>query len=65
MRWENLEWELFAGAGPEVEKKDMRVVPISVMLGIDNSLDDILKLSPGKGIWREDKNDDWHLIRVI
>jgi len=32
MRWELNEWELFAGAGPEVIKKDIRVVPLSTMI---------------------------------
>ncbi len=59
MRWEELEWEMFAGPGPDVEKEDIRVVPIAVMLGIDNTLNKVLTLEVGKGIWRKNHTDEW------
>lgn len=60
MRWENDVWEAFAGAGPEVEEKDTRVVSIGTMLEIDPSLKPILDLEIGKGIWRDNTELIWH-----
>lgn len=60
MRWEDDEWEIFAGAGPDVQKKDIRVVPIGVLLGIDKSLHDITSLEIGKGVWRDSKEQVWN-----
>ena len=59
MRWEESEWEMFAGAGPEVAKEDVRVVPISTLLAIDSSLAEALNLEIGKGIWRENFDSKW------
>lgn len=60
MRWENDEWEMFAGAGPDVDKADIRVVPLGTMLGIDNTLIPAMTLEVNKGLWREDKASDWN-----
>ena len=59
MRWELDEWEMFAGSGPDVEKKDMRVVSLGTMLGIDNTLLPAIDLEVGKGLWRTDKESEW------
>lgn len=59
MRWEEDEWEMFAGAGPDVEKKDIRVVSLGTMLGIDNTLLPAVDLEIGKGLWRTDKDSEW------
>jgi hypothetical protein len=59
MRWEQGEWEMFAGPGPEVQKKDIRVVPLGTILGIDNTLLPVVNLEIGKGLWRTDKDSDW------
>lgn len=59
MRWESDEWEMFAGPGPDVEKDQIRVVPLGVMIGIDSTLTKSLELEIGKGIWRDDKSDKW------
>lgn len=59
MRWEENEWEMFAGAGPEVPKEDMRVVPLGTMLGIDKMLLPAIKLKIGKGLWREGVGLQW------
>ena len=60
MRWELEEWEMFAGSGPDVDKKDIRIVPIGVLLGIDNSLITALDLEIGKGLWRENSGNKWN-----
>ncbi len=60
MRWEEDEFEMFAGAGPDVEKEDIRIAPIGTILGIDSSISPALKLTIGKGIWREKKDKEWN-----
>jgi Domain of unknown function (DUF4262) len=59
MRWEEDEWELFAGAGPDVPKEQRRVVPLGVLLARDKSLDSVVSLPIGKGLWR-DAVSEWH-----
>lgn len=59
MRWEKDEWELFAGAGPAISKAELRVVPIRVLLAVDESLTPIVNLPIGSGIWR-DAGSEWH-----
>jgi hypothetical protein len=60
MRWETDEWEMFSGAGPEIEKDQIRVVPLGLMLGIDRSLEAALNVPVGKGLWREAPTDKWN-----
>lgn len=60
MRWEREEWEMFSGAGPEVDEKDLRVVPIGTLLGIDSSLLPALLLEVKKGMWREGISHGWN-----
>jgi len=60
MRWEGDEWEMFAGAGPDVQKKDMRVVSLGTIIGIDKSLLPALSLNIGKGLWRDSVDSDWN-----
>lgn len=59
MRWEEDEWEMFAGSGPDVEKNDMRVVSLGTILGIDSTLLPAVDLKIGKGLRRTDRNSDW------
>jgi len=59
-RWEEGEWEMFAGAGPDVADDDARVVPLGCLLAADPSLAASVKLEIGKGLWREDGDGDWH-----
>jgi hypothetical protein len=59
MRWEQDEWEMFAGAGPDVEEKDIRVASIGTIIGIDKSLFPALNLDIGKGLWRNSHDSDW------
>jgi len=59
MRWEENEFELFSGAGPDVRPEDARVIPISTLLGSDPSLRNVMKLTVGKGIWRDPVELEW------
>ncbi len=58
-RWEENEWEMFAGAGPDVEEEDIRIVPFGTLLGIDPSLETSINLEIGKGLWRDSKDHEW------
>jgi len=61
MRWEADEWEMFAGAGPDVTKDDMRVVPLGTLMAADESLIPVMDLSKGEGLWRDpDLGSEWH-----
>jgi len=59
-RWEDDEWELFAGPGPDVPQSEMRVVPIGTLLGADKSLARIIELPVGKALWRDPIEMQWH-----
>jgi Domain of unknown function (DUF4262) len=59
MRWEEDEWEIFAGAGPDVPQEERRVVPLGVLLGADESLLPATNLTVGTGLWRNDVSE-WH-----
>jgi len=59
MRWEEDEWEMFAGPGPEVQKEDTRIVSLGTILGIDNTLLPAFDLETGKGLWRADRESEW------
>lgn len=58
-RWKVDEWEMFAGAGPDIEEKDIRIVPLGTMLGIDKTIEASLDLEIGKGIWRDSTYSGW------
>jgi hypothetical protein len=58
-RWEEDEWELFAGAGPDVPKDEMRMVALGTLLAADPSLERVVSLTIGTGLWRDD-GSDWH-----
>jgi hypothetical protein len=60
VRLANDEWEMFAGSGPEAQEKDMRVVSLATMLGIDKSILPATKLEIGKGLWRDSSDSDWN-----
>jgi hypothetical protein len=60
MRWEQDEWEAFVGPGPDVRKEDIRVVSVGTLLGIDASLEPILTLPVGNGLWRDSADLTWH-----
>lgn len=58
-RWEEDEWEIFAGTGPDIPKDKIRVVPLETLLASDMSLHPVLDLPIGEGFWRN-ANSDWH-----
>lgn len=60
MRWEEDEWEMFAGSNEDLDEEDIRVVPIGLLLTSDKSLLPALDLDINKGLWRENKNDEWN-----
>jgi hypothetical protein len=60
MRWEEAEWEIFAGAGPDIPKIEMRIVPLGMLLRIDASLDVAVHLAIGQGLWRDAVTLDWN-----
>ncbi|MGB6725831.1 MAG: DUF4262 domain-containing protein, partial [Terracidiphilus sp.] len=59
-RWEEDYWELFAGDGPDVPDEEKRVVGLGMLLAADPSLNAVLDLGLGDGIWRED-TFEWHI----
>lgn len=60
MRWGDDEWEMFAGAGPDIPKEEIRVVPLGTLLSIDISLSSALSLKIEKGIWRDPVVLEWN-----
>jgi len=58
-RWEEDGWELFAGAGSDVAKDEMRVVALGTLLAADPSLEPVASLTVGTGVWR-DEVSEWH-----
>ncbi len=62
MRWEEDEWEIFAGAGPDVPKDEVRVVPVGSLVAVDESLVPVVHLPAGEGLWR-DAGSEWHRWR--
>lgn len=59
MRWEADNWEIFAGAAPDIPKAEMRIVPLGTLLGMDASLEVVIDLEVGKGVWRDSLVLDW------
>jgi hypothetical protein len=59
-RWEDDEWEVFAGYGPDLPKNQMREVPLGTLLAVDESLVPVIHLAIGEGIVREvDPVSEW------
>jgi hypothetical protein len=61
MRWEETEWEMFAGPGPEVTDEQARVVPLGTMLGGDATLEVAITRPVGEGCYRRDRTTEWHV----
>jgi hypothetical protein len=63
-RWEQNEWEMFAGAGTDVADEDMRIVSVGALVAVDPTLAPALALGIGHGIWRDSESDsswsEWH-----
>lgn len=60
-RWEEDQWELFSGAGPDVPRENIRVVPLGTLLAVDESLSAITNLKVGRALWRDSTELEWHL----
>lgn len=58
-KWEDHVWEMFSGPGPDIEKEDIRIVPLGTILGIDATLKPISNLIVGQGLWRDNKDSSW------
>ena len=58
-RWEENEWELFAGAGPDVDKADVRIVPLGTLIGADSSLEAAAGLDVGQALRRDPDDLEW------
>ena len=52
-RWEDDEWEMFHGSGPDTPEADVRFVPLATLLGFDPTLDAVARLDVGRAIQRE------------
>ena len=57
-RWEEDQWELFAGAGPDIPDHERRVVPLGMLLEADRSLSVVVNLKIGAGV-RRDEVSEW------
>lgn len=58
VRWEDEVWEVFSRPGPEIEKSDVRIVPLSVILS-DQSNVSLMYLDIGGALWRASGDTDW------
>ena len=58
-RWEDHVWEMFSGPGPDVKEEDIKIVPLGTILGIDDTLQPIVSLLIGEGLWRDSKDSSW------
>lgn len=60
VRWEVGAWEIFSGAGPDVVEADMRCVPLALLLAVDPTLEVVVDLKIGEGVWRTYEDQVWH-----
>ncbi len=58
-RWEPDQWELYSGAGPEVPRDQIRIVPLATLVGFDPSLDAAVRLDVGRALWRDGNGGPW------
>jgi hypothetical protein len=59
MRWEEDQWEIFSGSGPEIPESERRVVPLGILLEADKSLLPALELRLETGFWRDKGESEW------
>lgn len=60
MRWEENEWEMFAGNGEDIPKENLRAIPLGTILGIDPTLIPAIELPLEKGMWRDEEVLEWN-----
>ncbi len=58
VRWEVDNWEVFSKPGPEVEKSEIRIVPLSVILG-DSTNIPLVHMDTGGALWRASGDGAW------
>jgi len=59
-RWEEDEWEICAGAAPDVPEGEMRVVPLGTLIAADESLLPVVNPAIDEGLWRDpDPDSEW------
>ena len=64
MRWDENEWEMFAGPGSNVTSDDMRVVALGTLVAVDKSLVPVVNLATEEGLWRDlEPDSEWHPCR--
>jgi hypothetical protein len=60
MRWEEDEWEIFVGDGPDIPKDELRVVSLGSLVAMDDSLVPVVHLTIGEGLLRDpDADSEW------
>lgn len=59
-RWEQDEWELFAGPGSQVPKSEARIVPFATLYAVDPTLISAASLPVGSALWRNPSELEWH-----
>lgn len=52
-RWEEDDWELFSGPGPDFGQDEVRVVPLGLLLAYDPSLEPVARLGIGEAAQRD------------
>lgn len=60
VRWEKDQWEMFAGAGPDIPEAERRVAMLGSLLAADDSLRPVVDLRVEAGLWREKDELEWH-----
>lgn len=58
-RWEEDEWELFAGESSNLPEEQARVVPLGTLLAVDSSLMPVVTLSVGSALIRDSDEGEW------
>ncbi len=58
-RWEENQWEMFSGSGPDTPPEEVRAVPLGTLLGFDQSLEPAVRLQVGSAIWRDGEGGEW------
>jgi len=59
MRWEENEWEIYSTNSDNLNEHDMRIIPLTTMIGAESTLGRILDLEVGKGLVRKLPSNEW------
>jgi hypothetical protein len=52
-RWEEDDWELFSGPGPDFGEDEVRVIALGLLLAHDPTLEPVTRLGIGEALWRD------------